>query len=80
VSFARQEVEGFKCRNCGATVMTRLSADAEKKERERMKRAVLFCWRGRRWIGIAVSPTACKLMSKRLRTLGARDFSHPKIA
>ena len=29
---------------------------------------------GRRWIGIDVSPTACKLMEKRMRKLGAKDF------
>jgi len=29
---------------------------------------------GRRWIGIDVSPTACKLMAKRMRTIGAKDF------
>jgi DNA modification methylase len=29
---------------------------------------------GRRWIGIDVSPTACKLMAKRMRSIGARDF------
>jgi DNA modification methylase len=28
---------------------------------------------GRRWIGIDVSPTACKLMAKRMRTIGARE-------
>ena len=31
---------------------------------------------GRRWIGIDVSPTACKLMAKRMRQIG---FSNPKI-
>lgn len=29
---------------------------------------------GRRWIGIDVSPTACKLMEKRMRLIGAREF------
>jgi DNA modification methylase len=29
---------------------------------------------GRRWIGIDVSPTACKLMEKRMRKLSAKDF------
>ncbi len=29
---------------------------------------------GRRWIGIDVSPTACKLMEKRMRKLNAKDF------
>ena len=29
---------------------------------------------GRRWIGIDVSPTACKLMEKRMRRIGAKDF------
>jgi len=29
---------------------------------------------GRRWIGIDVSPTACKLMEKRMRKIGAQDF------
>ena len=28
---------------------------------------------GRRWIGIDVSPTACKLMAKRMRTIGAKE-------
>jgi DNA modification methylase len=29
---------------------------------------------GRRWIGIDVSPTACKLMAKRMRGIGAREI------
>jgi DNA modification methylase len=29
---------------------------------------------GRRWIGIDVSPTACKLMANRMRTAGAKAF------
>jgi DNA modification methylase len=29
---------------------------------------------GRRWIGIDVSPTACKLMAKRMRMIGAKEF------
>jgi DNA modification methylase len=30
---------------------------------------------GRRWIGIDVSPTACKLMAQRMRSLGAKNVS-----
>jgi DNA modification methylase len=30
---------------------------------------------GRRWIGIDVSPTACKLMAKRMRSIGAKQFA-----
>lgn len=29
---------------------------------------------GRRWVGIDVSPTACKLMAKRMRSIGAKGF------
>lgn len=29
---------------------------------------------GRRWIGIDVSPTACKLMEKRMKSIRAKDF------
>jgi DNA modification methylase len=29
---------------------------------------------GRRWIGIDVSPTACKLMAKRMRSIGAKEI------
>jgi tRNA G10 N-methylase Trm11 len=29
----------------------------------------------RRWIGVDISPTACELMEKRIRLLGARDFA-----
>jgi hypothetical protein len=29
----------------------------------------------RRWIGVDISPTACELMEKRMRLLGARDFA-----
>ncbi|MGP8124959.1 MAG: DNA methyltransferase [Nitrososphaerales archaeon] len=29
---------------------------------------------GRRWVGIDVSPTACKLMTKRMRSIGAKEF------
>jgi len=29
---------------------------------------------GRRWIGIDVSPTACKLMAKRMRSIGAKNI------
>ena len=29
---------------------------------------------GRRWVGIDVSPTACKLMGKRMRSIKARNF------
>jgi adenine specific DNA methylase Mod len=29
---------------------------------------------GRRWIGIDVSPTACKLVAKRMSTIGAKEF------
>lgn len=29
---------------------------------------------GRRWIGVDVSPTACKLMAKRMRSIGAKGF------
>jgi hypothetical protein len=29
---------------------------------------------GRRWIGIDVSPTACKLMAKRMRMIGAKEY------
>lgn len=31
--------------------------------------------RGRQWIGIDVSPTACKLMAKRMRSIGAKNVS-----
>jgi hypothetical protein len=29
---------------------------------------------GRRWIGVDVSPTACKLMANRMRSIGAKGF------
>jgi hypothetical protein len=29
---------------------------------------------GRRWIGVDVSPTACKLMAKRMRSIGAKNI------